>query len=127
MPFIDVRNQATGEPLPGWHDRYFASQFMSFAYYDVDAGASIHAHSHDEEEVWHIVEGTLEITIEGETVVASEGTAAVVPPNSVHSVKARTNARVIIANHPTRERIVRRFSRKSCAAVASAPSGCAPV
>ncbi len=26
MPFIDVRNQATGEPLPGWHDRYFASQ-----------------------------------------------------------------------------------------------------
>ena len=43
MPFIDVRSQATGEPLPGWHDRYFASHSMSFAYYDVDAGASIHA------------------------------------------------------------------------------------
>ena len=111
MPFIDVRNQATGEPLPGWHDRYFASQSMSFAYYDVDAGASIHAHSHDEEEVWHIVEGALEITIDGETAVASAGTAAVVPPNSVHSVKARTNARVIIANHPTRERIVRHRSQ----------------
>ena len=67
MPFIDVHSQQTGEPLPGWHDRYFASQSMSFAYYDVDAGASIHAHSHDEEEVWHIVEGTLEITIDGET------------------------------------------------------------
>ena len=107
MPFIDVRSQQTGEPLPGWHDRYFASQSMSFAYYDVDAGASIHAHSHDEEEVWHIVDGTLEITIDGETVVAGAGTAAVVPPNSLHAVKARTNARVIIANHPLRERIVR--------------------
>jgi quercetin dioxygenase-like cupin family protein len=107
MPLIDVRSQPTGEPLPGWHDRYFASQFMSFAYYDVDAGASIHAHSHDEEEVWHIIEGTLEITIDGAMVVAGAGTAAVVPPNSVHSVQARTNARVIIANHPTRQRIVR--------------------
>jgi quercetin dioxygenase-like cupin family protein len=107
MPFIDVRSQQTGEPLPGWHDRYFASQSMSFAYYDVDAGASIHAHSHDEEEVWHIVAGTLEITIDGETVVAGAGTAAVVPPNAVHSVKARTDAKVIIANHPLRERIVR--------------------
>jgi quercetin dioxygenase-like cupin family protein len=111
MPFIDVGRQQAGEPLPGWHDRYFASQSMSFAYYDVDAGASIHAHSHDEEEVWHIVEGTLEITIAGETIVAAAGTAAVVPPNAVHSVKARTHARVIIANHPLRERIVRHKSR----------------
>jgi quercetin dioxygenase-like cupin family protein len=108
MPFIDVRSQQAGEPRPGWHDRHFSGQSMSFAYYDIDAGASLHAHSHDEEEVWHILEGTLEITIDGETAVASAGTAAVVPPNSVHSVKARTNARVIIANHPARERIVRR-------------------
>jgi mannose-6-phosphate isomerase-like protein (cupin superfamily) len=111
MPFIDVRSQPTGEPLAGWHDRYFASGSMSFAYYDVDGGASIHAHSHDEEEVWHIVEGTLEITIDDETVAAGPGTAAVVPPNSVHSVRARTNARVIIANQPTRERIVRHRSQ----------------
>jgi quercetin dioxygenase-like cupin family protein len=61
--------------------------------------------------VWHIVEGTLEITIDGETKIAGPGTAAVVPPNSVHAVKARTNARVIIANHPTRERIVRHRSQ----------------
>ena len=111
MPLIDVRSQPTGEPLPGWHDRYFASEFMSFAYYDVDAGASIHTHSHDEEEVWHIVEGTLEITIDGATAVAGPGSAAVVPPNSVHSVRARTNARVIIANHPARARIVRHRSQ----------------
>ena len=107
MPIIDVRSQATGEPLPGWHDRYFASQSMSFAYYDVDAGASIHLHSHLEEEVWHIIEGTLEITINGETALAGPGMAAVVPPNATHAVKARTSARVIIANHPLRERIVR--------------------
>src|SRR4029078_1759513 len=108
MPFIDVRSQTTGEPLPGWHDRYFAAESMSFAYYDVDAGASIHAHSHDEEEVWHIIAGTLEITIAGETVAAGPGTAAVVPPNIVHSVKARTNARVIVADNTARQRTGRR-------------------
>jgi quercetin dioxygenase-like cupin family protein len=80
---------------------------MSFTYYDVDEGASIHEHWHDHEEVWHLIDGTLEFTIDSETLVAGKGAAALVPANAHHSVKALTNARVIIANHPVRERIVK--------------------
>lgn len=98
MSIVDTMRLEVGEPLPGWHDRYFHSHTMSFTYYDVDEGASIHQHWHDHEEVWHIIEGTLEFTIAGETLVAGNGTAALVPTNAPHSVKALTSAKVIIAN-----------------------------
>jgi quercetin dioxygenase-like cupin family protein len=81
---------------------------MSFTYYDVDAGASIHEHWHEHEEVWHVIEGSLEFTVAGETFVGDKGNAALVASNAHHSVKALTNAKVIIANHPVRERIVKR-------------------
>ena len=105
MPIIDTSNLPTGEPLPGWHDRYFAADTMSFAYYDVDAGASIHGHAHPEEEVWHIIEGTLEITLGDDAHVVGPGSAAIVPSNTHHAIRAITNARVIIASHPVRERV----------------------
>ena len=70
MPVINTQNLDVGEPLPGWRDRYFRSGEMSFEYYDVDEGASIHEHWHPEEEVWHVIEGTLQFTLNGEPSVA---------------------------------------------------------
>lgn len=107
MPVVVAEELAVGEPLPGWHDRYFRSDNMSFEYYDVDKGSSIHEHFHDEEEVWHVVEGILEITLDGKKSLVTQGNAAIVPSNTKHSVVAMSNARVIIANHPVRRRIVR--------------------
>jgi unsaturated pyranuronate lyase len=100
MPIVDTKSLEVGQPRPGWHDRYFHSATMSFAYYDVDAGASVHEHSHPEEEVWHVIEGTLEVTLNGETFIAGPGTAAIVPSAALHSVKALTQAKVIIATTP---------------------------
>ncbi|HLB08830.1 MAG TPA: cupin domain-containing protein [Gemmatimonadaceae bacterium] len=107
MPIVDITKLDVGEPLPGWHDRYFAANSMSFSYYDVDAGASIHGHAHPEEEVWHILQGTLEITLGDSVYVTSAGTAAIVPSNTHHAVRAITDARVIIASQPIRERVGR--------------------
>ena len=107
MPIVIAEELEEGQPLPGWHERYFHSDRMSFEYYDVDEGSSIHEHSHDEEEVWHVVEGTLEITLDGKKSSVSAGNAAIVPSNAKHSVVALTNAKVIIANQPVRKRIVR--------------------
>lgn len=107
MPVIDTNKLDVGEPLPGWHDRYFHSETMSFAYYDVDVGAAIHEHWHAEEEVWHVIDGTLEFTVDGQTSTAGPGAAAVIPSNARHFVKALTDAKVIIANHPVRERVVK--------------------
>lgn len=48
--------------------------------------ATIHAHSHEQEEVWHVVEGELEVTIAGKTERAGPGFVAIVPPNREHEV-----------------------------------------
>jgi quercetin dioxygenase-like cupin family protein len=73
MPVIDTATLTVKEPLPGWKGRYFHSDTMTFGYYAVAAGASIHEHSHPNEEVWHVIEGQLEVTIAGETRVAGPG------------------------------------------------------
>jgi unsaturated pyranuronate lyase len=102
MPFIHPDMMKTGEPLPGWHGRFWRSENMNFADYTIDAGSSIHEHHHPNEEVWFVVEGELEVTVAGETQKAGPGCVAVVPPDALHSVRALTSGRAVVANHPVR-------------------------
>jgi hypothetical protein len=53
------------ERLPGWHGRYFHTEHMTVAHYRFARGASIHEHFHPQEEVYQVLEGELEITIDG--------------------------------------------------------------
>lgn len=75
---------------------------MTFAHYDFLAGASIHEHYHPEEEVYEVIEGELEIAIDGRRQIAKPGIVAIVPANSRHSVKALTDGRLIVVDHPAR-------------------------
>ncbi len=102
MPFIDISSLRVIERLPGWHGRYFHSPSMTFAHYDFLRGSSIHEHFHLQEEVYEVVEGELEITIDGVTGVARPGMVAIVPSDVPHSVKALTDGRAIIVDYPVR-------------------------
>ena len=102
MPFVDTSALRVIERLPGWRGRYFHSPSMTFAHYDFERGASIHEHFHPEEEVWQVIEGELEVTIDGVTQIARPGTAGIVPGNVRHSVKALTAGRAIVVDHPVR-------------------------
>ncbi len=103
MPFVDTSKLKEIERWPGWHGRFFDSPSMSFAYYTFEKGASIHRHSHDQEEVWHIIEGELEIIIDGVKAIGGPGYAGIVPKGATHEVMALTNGRAIIVDHPLRE------------------------
>jgi quercetin dioxygenase-like cupin family protein len=105
MAFLDVRTLPEREPKPGWHGRFFDSEGMTFAYYDIDAGASLHEHSHSNEEVWNVVAGELEISIGGELFRAAAGSAALVPPNTAHSVRALAASSVIVVDAPLRAQV----------------------
>jgi quercetin dioxygenase-like cupin family protein len=105
MPFIDTSQLKVKEPLPRLEGAVFHSNNMSFAYYGVAAGASIHEHSHPNEEVWHVIEGELEVTIGDLTRVAGPGSVAVVPPNTTHSVKALSDGRSIVVDYPLRHAV----------------------
>jgi len=79
MPFIDTTALEVIERLPGWYGRYFHSPNMTFAHYDFKRGSSIHEHFHPQEEVYEVIEGKLELTIDGVTQVARPGLVGVVP------------------------------------------------
>ncbi len=75
---------------------------MTFAHYDFVRGSSIHEHFHPQEEVYEVIEGELEMTIDDVTQVARPGLVAIIPANVRHSVKALTDGRVIIVDYPLR-------------------------
>ncbi len=102
MPFVDLNSLKVVERLPGWKGRYFHSASMTFAHYQFVADASIHEHFHPEEEVYEVIEGELEVTIDGKSQVAKPGLVAIVPPNMRHSVRALTDGRLIVVDYPSR-------------------------
>src|ERR1019366_6033249 len=99
MPFVDTSSLRGIERLPGWFGRYFHSPSMTFAHYDFKRGSSIHEHFHPQEEDWNVIEGELEVTIDGVANIARTGVAAIVPGNVRHSVKALTDGRAIIVDY----------------------------
>jgi quercetin dioxygenase-like cupin family protein len=102
MPFVDTGSLRIIERLPGWFGRYFHSPSMTFAHYDFVRGASIHEHFHPQEEVYEVIEGELDVTIDGVVEIVRAGLVAIVPANVRHSVKAITDGRVIIIDYPVR-------------------------
>ena len=106
MPFVDTSTLRVIERLPGWHGRYFHSPSMTFAHYDFARGSSIHEHFHPQEEVYEVIEGELEVTIDGVTQIARAGMVAIVLSNVPHSVKALTDGRAIIVDYPLRHEFV---------------------
>src|SRR5229473_5563612 len=100
MPFVDTGSLKVFERLPGWKGRYFHTENMTFAHYQFTGGSSIHEHFHPQEEVYEVIEGELEITIEGVAQIARAGLVAIVPANVRHSVKALTDGRAIIVDYP---------------------------
>jgi len=75
---------------------------MTFAYYEFEKGSSVHEHFHPEEEVWQVIEGELEVTIDGVAQVDEAGGAGIVFGNTPHSIKALTDGRAIVVDHPAR-------------------------
>jgi quercetin dioxygenase-like cupin family protein len=100
MPIIDASSLDVIERLPGWEGRYFHSTSMTFAHYDFSCAASIHERSHQQEEVYEVIEGELEITIDGRAQIVRPGLVAIVPSSVRHSVKALTIGCAIIVDYP---------------------------
>lgn len=103
MPFVRPADMVSATPLPGWSGRFLHSANMTFAHYDIAPGAApLHEHHHEQEEVWHVVDGEIALTIDGEEQVLTAGCVAVVPPETPHSVRPMGAARAIIADYPLR-------------------------
>jgi quercetin dioxygenase-like cupin family protein len=102
MKLINTKDLPTLKKLPGWHGKLFHSEAMTFAHWRFDAGAVIHEHSHEQEEVWHVMQGELEAVVDGQSVVAGPEMALILAPNQIHSITAKTAGMAVVADHPSR-------------------------
>lgn len=113
MPFISKSAMEIAEPKPGWVGHFCQSPNMSFVQYEIAAGESLHEHNHDNEEVWIVLGGRIEMTVDGETNVAGAGDIVVVPGGGKHSAHTLTDVHAIVIDQPARMEFLRRFARKA--------------
>jgi quercetin dioxygenase-like cupin family protein len=103
MAFIDLQVIEQRQPFPGYRVRFVHSTNMTFAYWDIDAGAALPEHSHPHEQVLNMQEGQFELTIDGKSQVLGAGSVAIIPSNAVHSGRAITACRITDVFYPIRE------------------------
>ena len=103
MAFIDTREIDAREPFAGYRARFVHSAHMTFAHWEIDAGATLPRHAHHHEQVVNVIEGQFELTIGSDTRVLGPGGVAIIPSNVPHEGRAITSCRIIDAFHPIRE------------------------
>jgi quercetin dioxygenase-like cupin family protein len=104
MPNLEtVKNLPTREVFPGFHGRFVHSTNMTFAYWDIDQGSLVPEHSHMHEQVVNMLEGTLELTVDGHRQVLGPGQVLVIPSHAIHSGRALTPCKVLDVFSPVRE------------------------
>ena len=103
MTIIDTNAMELREKRPGWRGHIFHSETMTFAHWTFVEGATIHAHDHEQEEVWHVIEGEIAVTFAGETHRAGPGVVAIIPPHTPHDVVALSDGKAIVADFPLRK------------------------
>ncbi len=103
MAFLDLEEIEVKEPVPGFKVRFVHSERMTFGFFDIEKGASLHEHSHPHEQVSTVLEGEFELTIDGQAQIMVPGKTAVIPSDAPHSGKALTNCKIIDVFSPVRE------------------------
>jgi quercetin dioxygenase-like cupin family protein len=91
------------EVFPGFHGRFVHSANMTFAYWDIEEGSKVPEHSHVHEQVVNMLEGRLELTVDGKMHTLGSGQVLVIPSNAVHSGRALTPCKVLDVFSPVRE------------------------
>ena len=89
--------------IPGFVGRFLHSDTMTFALWEIAAGAALPEHSHHHEQVVHLYEGEFEMTVDGVTRHMRAGTVFAIPANARHSGRAITDCRILDVFHPVRE------------------------
>ncbi|MBU7013379.1 MAG: cupin domain-containing protein [Theionarchaea archaeon] len=103
MHTYNLREVKEKEIIPGYHGKFIHTENMTIAYWNIAAGAPLPEHSHPHEQVVNVLEGTMELIMEGEPHLLEEGSVMVIPAGVPHAGRAVTRSRVIDVFYPVRE------------------------
>ena len=103
MPLIHIDQLPVREIFPGLRARLIHSDRVSHSWVELDSGATFPEHQHPHEQIVSMLEGNLELVVEGVSHRLAPGQVFVIPPGARHSGRALTACRVLDAFAPVRE------------------------
>jgi quercetin dioxygenase-like cupin family protein len=103
MPYIELKDIQEKEIVPGFHARMAHSENMTLAFWRIEKGAELPMHSHMHEQAAIIMEGELELVVDGEPIRLTPGRVYMIPSNVPHGGKAIKDCRVLDVFYPVRE------------------------
>ncbi|HEX9653067.1 MAG TPA: cupin domain-containing protein [bacterium] len=103
MPIIQLDQREEREIVPGFKARFVHTNNVTLAYWQIKAGSALPQHSHHHEMVVNVIDGKLELTIDGESQIIEPGRIAIIPSHVRHSARALTDCQVIDVFYPVRE------------------------
>jgi quercetin dioxygenase-like cupin family protein len=103
MSFVEINAIPEKETFPGFKGRFFHSDNMTIAHWNIKGGSAAPAHTHIHEQTVSVISGQLEFTMDGVTKVLGPGEGAVIPSMVLHGAKAVTDCYIIDTFSPVRE------------------------
>ena len=100
---IEINKIKGVEMFAGFTAKFIHTENLSLGFWDVKKDAVLPQHSHINEQVTQVMEGELELTIDGKTAIYKAGFMVVIPPNIVHGGRAITDCKLFDIFYPTRE------------------------
>ena len=103
MPVVAIDQLPVREIFPGLRTRLIHTDRVTHSWVEVDEGASFPAHQHPHEQIVSVIEGELELVVDGTTHRLTPGMVFVIPPNVPHSGRGIKRTRVLDTFSPARD------------------------
>lgn len=103
MPLVLLCDLPDLEIAQGIHAHAVNAENLTVLHVRIDQGALLPEHAHVNEQVINVVEGRLELTVEGKTHILEPGKVMVLASNVPHSGRALTDVKVVDVFYPVRE------------------------
>ena len=91
------------EIFPGHWSRLVHGERITLSYVDIKEGLEVPVHSHPNEQILTMIDGSYELTMDGKPHVLPPGSILVIPADTPHSGRALSDCRILDVFSPPRE------------------------
>ncbi len=103
MNLVELKSTKTLELAKGVTAQVVHTSNLSIAHVILLKDSVVPQHAHHQEQIVNVIDGELELIVDGKPTVLTRGKALVLPPMVPHSARAITQVYVIDVFHPARE------------------------